>query len=157
MPIEYVRGDVLSPGAPKVIAHGCNMIGVMGAGFAVQVKRRFPACYGQYRDHCKRGDASLGSFVLWTAPDEGFSWAKRRAVFNLFTQPKPGACATIDAVHTCLVSMLNKASELGISTIGMPWIGCGLGGLNKPDVARVLNKLDTHGITLKVYDPQAPS
>ena len=39
--------DELKPNS--ILLHQVNCLGVMGAGFAIQVKSKFPKCYEEYR------------------------------------------------------------------------------------------------------------
>ena len=48
MAFTMVTGDLFDLGLPA-IGHGCNCSGSMGAGIAVQFKRRFAAMYQEYR------------------------------------------------------------------------------------------------------------
>ena len=45
MSVEHVKGNILDfPNNSNVIAHGCNTLGVMGAGLAVKIKDEYPRC-----------------------------------------------------------------------------------------------------------------
>ena len=54
--IKYEKGDLLTNVKdPNVfIAHGCNCRGVMGSGFALQVKMMYPKVYETYRKEYER-------------------------------------------------------------------------------------------------------
>jgi len=49
--VKYKYGDLLAnvKDLKVFIAHGCNCKGVMGSGFALQVKTMYPKAYEQYR------------------------------------------------------------------------------------------------------------
>ena len=148
--IAYVQGDALGSDAPLAVAHGCNLIGVMGRGFALAVHQRWPDCYEDYRALCSRRHAALGDVHTWICPV-----TPGRVVFNCFTQPRPGPCATLDAIEQCLTMVVSRAREMSINAIAMPWIGCGLGGLSRDDVRAVFERLSTTGVTLMVFDRQS--
>ena len=65
-----------------VVGHGCNCSGAMGAGIAVQFKRRFPEIYLEYRRRCADKTFMLGDVFVWTESTP--------VVYNLATQPRPG-------------------------------------------------------------------
>jgi O-acetyl-ADP-ribose deacetylase (regulator of RNase III) len=70
MKIIYKKGDLFD--APeKVILHGCNAQGVMGAGVALGVRTRYPDAFREYEKHtdfCKKNKIptrELVGNVVW--------------------------------------------------------------------------------------------
>lgn len=126
--ITFMGGDIFAPAAPvQAIAHGCNCRGVMGAGVALQMRSRYPQMYDFYRRKCKSIDPYRpGDVLLWKTPaNSGLPW-----VFNLMTQLDYGVHkATLPAVEICLAKMHSIADRVGVTSIAMPRIGAGLGGL----------------------------
>ncbi|MFO0798620.1 MAG: macro domain-containing protein [Gemmataceae bacterium] len=126
MPVEFVSGDVFSNrvGA-EALAHGCNCAGSMGAGVAVGFRDRYPAMFKEYRRRCK---ATLPTFGL----GDVFLWREdgKPAVFNLGTQPRPGRGATYPVVERALRAMRAEADHAGITSIAVPRIAAGYGGLS---------------------------
>jgi O-acetyl-ADP-ribose deacetylase (regulator of RNase III) len=132
MAFTTVTGDLFDLGLPAV-GHGCNCTGAMGAGIAVQFKRRFPAMYEEYRRRCRQGGLRLGDVFVWDRePDV--------VVYNLATQPVPRPSATLTAIETAVRAALADAETRGLARLGVPRIGAGLGGLAWPDVAEVLRR-----------------
>jgi O-acetyl-ADP-ribose deacetylase (regulator of RNase III) len=135
MPVEYRTGDLFASDASG-LAHGCNCQGVMCAGIAVQFRKRYPEMFKQYRERCLNGSFGVGSCFAWDAPDG-------KTIYNLGTQPYPGACAKLEYIQTALTTMLRmptKKNQL-IRTIALPRIGCGFGGLNWLDVKKVIEQV----------------
>ena len=64
--IKYKRGNLLANVKdPNVfIAHGCNCRGVMGSGFALQVKMMYPKVYERYLDAYEKERLFLGSIMF---------------------------------------------------------------------------------------------
>lgn len=147
MPVEYVSGDLFTSNA-QALAHGCNCQGVMGAGIAVQFKKRYPEMFRQYQHICQVKSFIPGAFYRYKAPDD-------RLIYNLATQVYPGAHARIEWVSACLQSMVGlHSSEFGPvnSSIAIPRIGCGLGGLLWPDVKKVIEDVgNSTTVKLVVY------
>jgi len=128
MGIEFVTGDLFSVKADGY-AHGCNCKGVMGAGIAVEFRKRYPEMFKEYKKRCEDGSFNLGSCFFWDAPSG-------ETIYNLATQPYPGAYASLEVIKTALQTMLNGAiytKPLG-HRIAMPRIGCGYGGLSWEEV-----------------------
>ena len=81
--IEIHPGDVLASGAP-IIAHQVNCKGVMGAGVAKAIKKKYRSVYNDYRKLCvEKGAALMGETqFVWTAD--------RTVVANCFAQNEFG-------------------------------------------------------------------
>lgn len=148
MPIEHKIGNLFDSTDLDALAHGTNTLGVMGAGIAVEFKRRYPDMYSTYNQL-----SNIETFV----PGTIFPWVVEKVtVYNLMTQGHQGRTilpATLESIKISTKSMLRIASTLGQTRIGMPKIGAGLGGLDWNDVEKVLLEcLELHpGITLVVH------
>jgi O-acetyl-ADP-ribose deacetylase (regulator of RNase III) len=112
-------------------AHGCNTQGRMGAGIAKQFKQAFPEMYVQYQAQCQAGLANTGGLFLYVSHSPFY-------VFNLYTQELPGANAHYEYVRRAVDAMSAAGNRLAIRTIGLPEIGCGIGGLEWPEVEKIL-------------------
>ncbi len=119
--IEFRTGDLFSQGF-QAIGHGVNCRGAMGAGIALQFARRWPAMEREYRRRCWDGMLVLGSIHVWT---DGTI-----TIYNMATQRFPGPNANLRAIRTSLALSLTDAEQKGISEIGIPRIGSGIGGLD---------------------------
>lgn len=137
----YLTGDLIAAPEP-VIGHGCNLSGVMGAGIARQIRSTYPGAYTSYRSHFANG--RLGGFDIYMGD---------RVVVNLYTQPRPGRCADLDAIHQSVLGAIEALGHFGHRRLALPRIGAGLGGLHWADVFDVLCDIeDAHpDFTLAVY------
>jgi O-acetyl-ADP-ribose deacetylase (regulator of RNase III) len=154
MPIRYAAGDLFAnEHQAQALAHGCNCQGVMGAGIAVGFRERYPSMYAEYRRRCQATPRQFnpGDAFLWKADAQ--LW-----VFNLATQEdygrlRAGAHATYDAIERALNTMRAQADAQGITSIALPRIGAGLGGLSWPNVRAIIERVfaDWAG-TLYVYE-----
>lgn len=125
----------------------------MGTGVAKGFREHYPDMYEEYRLRCKAEPRqfNLGDSLLWKEEDK--PW-----VFNLGTQEHYWRCrASYDAIEKSLEAMRLQANEEGISSIAMPRIGAGYGGLSwkkvRPIIERVFN--DWSG-TLYIYEKYVP-
>jgi O-acetyl-ADP-ribose deacetylase (regulator of RNase III) len=154
MPIEFVSGDLFANRfKAQTLAHGCNCQGSMGAGIAIGFRDRYPEMFAEYRRRCKAKppEFNLGDAFLWKA--EGSPW-----VFNLGTQEGVWrARASYEAIEAALSSMQRQADREGVTTIAIPRIGAGYGGLSWKKVREVIEKVfgDWLG-TLYVYEEYTP-
>jgi len=135
--LKYKEGDLLANVKdPNVfIAHGCNCQGVMGSGFALQVKNLYPKAYEQYKSFYEQGMLQLGSisFVRQT-PDSP-------CIVNMQTQQDYGrSCIYVDydALRTCFreFSILNINKQ----DLHIPKIGAGLAGGTWDVIAKIIDE-----------------
>jgi O-acetyl-ADP-ribose deacetylase (regulator of RNase III) len=153
--IDFVAGDLFANvHAAEAFAHGCNCQGSMGAGIAVGFRERYPEMYEQYRARCKAEprEFNLGDVWLWKA--KGQPW-----VFNLGTQEGFWrARASYEAIEKALVRMRELADEEKVSSIAIPRIGVGYGGLSWKKVRVIVERVfaDWQG-RLIVYEEFVPS
>lgn len=140
MPFEEVTGDLFTLGL-DAIGHGCNCQGVMGAGIAAEFRRRYPRMFRTYRDKCHAGQFMLGDFYAYIP-----AMSPPRMIYNLATQLTPGpvssfsitATGRLDAIGSSVHDALEHARGYGLPSLGLPRVGCGLGGLDWPDVRKIL-------------------
>lgn len=118
------------------IAHGVNMMGAMAGGFAAQIAKEFPKAEDEYIWSCKWDLVVLGGCLAIGINDDKDQGPY--TLYNLFTQVRAGADARLDALEKSLQSMGEQAAVLGVETIAMPRIGCGIGGLQWEDVRPIL-------------------
>jgi O-acetyl-ADP-ribose deacetylase (regulator of RNase III) len=110
--------------------------------------------YAEYRRRCTAvpREFNLGDAFLWRA--QGQPW-----VFNLATQEDYWRSrATYEAVEQALANMRAQAEREGISSIAMPRIGAGYGGLSWKKLRVIVERVfaDWPG-TLYVYEEYTPT
>ncbi|NUP06247.1 MAG: macro domain-containing protein [Polyangiaceae bacterium] len=150
MPARFVRGDLFAYPGLKAFGHGCNCAGSMGAGIAVAFKQRWPAMFEEYRARCHDGRFALGDVFVWTEGDV--------TVYNLGTQEHWKKKAQISALTRATLRMLDLAEKGGVSAIGLPRIGAGLGGLDWPKVRDALKSAgDQTKVDLVIFEDYIPA
>ncbi len=154
MPIRFVSGDLLdNEHGARAIAHGCNCQGSMGAGVARGIMARYPAMYEEYRGRCKAEPRRFNLGDCWLWKEDGQPW-----VFNLGTQEGYWRSrASYEAIDASLRKMREQADAEGITSIAMPRIGVGYGGLSWKKVRAIVEAVfgDWAG-TLVVYEEYVP-
>ena len=154
MPIEFVTGDLFANRfAAEALAHGCNCQGSMGAGIATGFRDRYPAMYAEYRRRCKAQPRELNPGDAWLWEADGQPW-----VFNLATQEGVWrARASYEAIEAALTSMRRQADREGVTSIAIPRVGAGYGGLSWRKVRAVIERAFAGWPdTLYVYEGYAP-
>jgi O-acetyl-ADP-ribose deacetylase (regulator of RNase III) len=154
MSIEYVSGDLfVNRFAVRALAHGCNCQGSMGAGIATGFRDRYPAMYAEYHRRCKATPRAFNPGDCWLWKAEDGPW-----VFNLGTQEKFWrARASYEAIEAALGRMRELADRERVTSIAVPRIGTGYGGLSWKKVRALIEKtFDEWAGTLYVYENYAP-
>lgn len=154
MPLTLREGDLFTSGLPA-LAHGCNCQGVMGSGIAAQFSKRWPAMYAEYRSRCATGEFRPGDVMMWRDTDWRMPFSPV-TIFNLATQDQPGPDARLDALAVSVSRMLLLAERDAIAAVGMPLIGCGIGGLEWADVGYLLELLAARSPVELIVHEYAP-
>lgn len=134
MTVEHRTGDLFAMPDLEAIGHGVNCKGKMGSGIAVVFRNTFPAMHKAYVKLCSEGKLQLGMVFPWH-DEERDLW-----IFNMASQYYPGADARMDALLTTVDKVLAFCEKRNIRSIGLPQIGCGIGGLDWAEVAPAIEE-----------------
>ncbi|NEW87147.1 Appr-1-p processing protein [Rhodopseudomonas sp. WA056] len=139
-------GDLFESRA-QTLLNTVNCVGVMGKGVAEQFKRRFPAMFEDYKARCARGEVRLGEPYLFC----DLSGAR---IINFPTKDHWRSPSRLVDVERGLDHLAAHAAEWGITSLAMPPLGCGNGGLEWTDVAPLIfSKLADLPIEVELYAP----
>ena len=142
MTIRYKTGDLieaLKTGDVDAIAHQANCFNTMGSGVELAIKQAFPEAYEADCQTIKGDPDKLGTLSATVVQNEfGFGW-----IFNLYGQynygREPGMVYTdLDALRSAVAQMKLFLDAANISALGLPKLGCGLGGAKWQDVEAIL-------------------
>ena len=163
--IVIVDGDMFFS-RNQTLTISVNTKGVMGAGLASRAKYTFPHVYVEYQDACKRRDLTVEKpFLLkreysfdehMTDAPENLDQPNDERRFLLFaTKNDWRHPSKIEYIEDGLKWLVENAKRLGIFSLAMPALGCGLGGLRwhrvGPLMCRYLRRLN---IPCEVYLPR---
>lgn len=148
--IHELSGDILLSGA-KAIAQGVAPNDDFHQGLALQLRERMPALYKDFRHYCQTQHPKSGELWTWMSSDSHY-------IVNLFTQEgaydhgsKPGH-ATLSHVNHALHALHAFALKEKVSSIALPRLACGVGGLDWSDVKPLIEKqLGELGIPIYIY------
>ncbi|WP_207782425.1 type II toxin-antitoxin system antitoxin DNA ADP-ribosyl glycohydrolase DarG [Phytoactinopolyspora limicola] len=153
--IREAHGSLLEADADALV-NTVNTQGVMGKGLALQFKRAYPEMFKEYANAAKLGQIQLGEMHVWeTGTIEG-----PRFVINFPTKGHWRARSRLADIERGLESLVRVIKQLGISSIAVPPLGCGNGGLDWSDVEpRIRAALkDVTGVDVLVFPPgEAPA
>lgn len=135
--ISKVRGDILLSGA-QAIAHGVAPHDHFNQGLALALRERFPAMAKDFRHYCHQQNPKAGGAWLWAGPE--------RVIINLMTQePAPSknahpGKATSHNINHALRELRSLLEKEEISSIALPRLATGVGGLEWADVEPLIEK-----------------
>lgn len=158
--MHYIKGDLLATDC-RVIIHGCNAQGKMGAGVALAIKNKYaPQLFGMYNTYldafrsCCRDEAEyestiIGRSVLFYDPNTD------TYIENLISQINYGNDGKIYASVPGIIKGLDTIIKYHstVKEFAIPKIGCGLGGLQWSSLEHLLLALEKkHKINFYVYE-----
>lgn len=126
--LTFERGNIFDKDVDAMV-NPVNCMGVMGKGLALEFKRRFPEMFAAYRDLCHWRCVRLGRV------DAVLSGASSPPYIVLFpTKNDWKEKSAMWAIRQGLHDMDLKCWAVGIRSVAVPALGCGLGGLPWNDV-----------------------
>ena len=127
MPLIIKTGDILTSDA-EVLVVPVNTVGVMGAGLAKQVAKRWSDALPSYQAWCRQTKPAGGS-IGWS---DGWVWFATKEHWR-----QPSELSWIEKGLRRLVQIA-RDERGSIDTIALPLLGCGLGGLNPAHVGALI-------------------
>lgn len=133
--IEIAKGNILEADV-EALVNTVNCIGFMGKGIALQFKQAFPANFKAYEAACKAGEVVPGRMFIF---DNG-RLINPRYVINFPTKRHWRGKSRISDIRSGLKALIADVRQLGVHSIAVPPLGCGLGGLNWGEVRPMIEK-----------------
>lgn len=144
--ITCLVGDILKTEA-QALVNTVNCEGYMGKGIAYQFKMEFPENYKIYKQACMRGEFKTGNILLCTE--------NRKVIVNFPTKNEWRKKSEYRYIEDGLDMLIKKIVEHNITSIAIPPLGCGNGGLEwskiKPLIVSKLKSFDKLDVFL--YEP----
>ncbi|MBI1349404.1 Appr-1-p processing protein [bacterium] len=122
--IKRERGNLLEAEA-EALVNTVNCVGVMGKGIALQFKQAFPDNFRAYEKACRAKEIVPGKVFVF----ETGQLANPRFIINFPTKRHWRGNSRIEDIATGLDALIQEIDRLGISSIAVPPLGCGNGGL----------------------------
>lgn len=153
--IEEVQGNLLEAEVDALV-NTVNTVGVMGKGIALQFRRAYPDNFRAYAAACKSDSVRLGEvFVHPTGAYTG-----PRYIINFPTKRHWKSKARLKDIEVGLASLRQTLLDLNVSSVAVPPLGCGNGGLEWSRVYPLIRQYlgDLEDMHVLVYAPAgAPS
>jgi O-acetyl-ADP-ribose deacetylase (regulator of RNase III) len=149
--ISEETGNLLDAPADALV-NTVNTAGVMGKGLALQFKQAYPANFHAYRVACHHGEVSLGRMFVYEPGVPG----QPRYLVNFPTKGHWRDRSDLGNVRDGLADLRRVILDRAITSIAVPPLGCGNGGLDWRDVRPLIAEAlgDLPGVRVLVYPPQ---
>ncbi len=149
--IQYkAKGDMLDTNCDALV-NPVNCVGVMGKGLALWFMETFPENFIAYRDACRQHLVQLRKIFVF----ETGRLFNPRYIINFPTKHHWHDKSHIEDISAGLELLVKVIPEYNISSIAIPALGCGLGGLDwaivKPLMAAAMEKLPD--VNIFIYEP----
>ena len=148
--IELTRGNILRADA-EALVNTVNCAGFMGKGIALQFKKAYPTNFEAYRKACAAGEIQPGRMFVF----ELHSMLNPKYVINFPTKRDWRANSRYEDIESGLHALVAEIKRLGLRTIAVPPLGCGLGGLDWSRVRPMIERFLAPESELRVmlYEP----
>jgi O-acetyl-ADP-ribose deacetylase (regulator of RNase III) len=148
--IEFLKGDMLTANT-EALVNTVNCVGIMGRGVALQFRKAFPDNYKAYRAVCDRSELKPGKVFVYELDKLTFP----RFIINFPTKIHWRGKSRLSYIESGLIDLVRVVRERHISSIALPPLGSGLGGLDWTDVKTRIVKAfeELPDVRVLVFEP----
>lgn len=148
--LTFRKGDILGSDTEAVV-NTVNCVGVMGRGIALQFKNAYPDNFKAYEAACKRSEVQPGRMFVFETGRLG----RPQWIINFPTKRHWRGKSRIEDIESGLRALVTEVRSRGITSISIPPLGSGLGGLSwssvRPLVERAAKELPE--VEVVVFEP----
>lgn len=149
--IYFIKGNILDSSA-QALVNTVNLAGVMGKGIALQFKKAFPDNFIAYKAACKNNQISIGRLFVYKEQN----MLEDKIIINFPTKTDWRKPSEYEYIEKGLEDLANVVNDYNISSIAIPPLGAGNGGLNWHKVKSIIeDKLSHLDIDIYIYEPSA--
>ena len=140
------NGDIFKSKC-EALVNPVNIKGIMGKGLALAFKTKYPAHFENYKRACQNGEMTTEKVLAYQEINGPM-------IICLATKADWKDSSKIEYVSAGLDNLANQIKALGIRSVAIPKLGCGLGGLDwnkvRPLIVEKISSLD--GINVEIYE-----
>jgi O-acetyl-ADP-ribose deacetylase (regulator of RNase III) len=148
--IDFKKGNLLEANVDALV-NTVNCVGIMGRGVALQFKNAFPDNFLAYKQACDLEQVQPGRMFVFETGQ-----LNPRYIINFPTKRHWKGKSRIEDIESGLMALVDEVRRRHITSIAIPPLGSGLGGLNWLDVRpKILKALDPiEGLDVLIYEPR---
>ena len=148
--ITIAEGNIVTTDA-EALVNTVNCEGFMGKGIALQYKKAFPENFSAYERACRARQVKPGTMFVFSTN----SMVNPKYIINFPTKRKWREDSRLEDIESGLRDLVQVIRQLGIKSIAVPPLGCGLGGLDwrvvRPMIERALSQLPE--VKVSLFEP----
>lgn len=144
--IILAKGNLLRSEA-DVLVNTVNCVGFMGKGIALQFRKAFPENFKAYETECRKGNIVPGKVFLFSTGN----FIPPLYIINFPTKKHWRENSKIEYITSGLEDLVKVLKELDVSSVAVPPLGCGLGGLKWSVVRPLIERAFSNLPDLDVY------
>lgn len=133
--IELTGGNILDTNV-EALVNTVNCLGVMGKGIALQFKQAYPDNYEAYRRACERHEVQPGKMLVY----DRRGMFNPRYIINFPTKRHWRGKSRIEDIELGLPALVEEIRRLGITSVAVPPLGCGSGGLKWAEIRPLIER-----------------
>jgi len=148
--INIKQGDILRADT-EALVNTVNCVGIMGRGIALQFKKAFPENFEAYIKICKEKKLHPGMVCTYKLHNLGGP----KYIINFPTKRHWRGQSKLEEIEAGLKALVQEVRKLGIKSISIPPLGCGLGGLPWQTVRRLMEEILSvlRDVQVNLYEP----
>lgn len=148
--MKYLKGNLLTANT-QALVNTVNTVGVMGKGIALQFKDQFAENYRIYAAACKRKEFNIGDLLVVKEN----SMDGEKIIINFPTKTEWFRKSQYEYIEKGLQKLVEVIKEYQITSIAIPPLGCGNGGLKWEKVKPMIEKHLGHltDVDIQVFEP----
>jgi O-acetyl-ADP-ribose deacetylase (regulator of RNase III) len=133
--IELTKGNLLTADV-EALVNTVNCVGYMGKGIALQFKQAFPDNFESYQKACRAHEVKIGQMFVFKTR----SMINPKYIINFPTKGHWREKSRLTVIKAGLKILIEEVRRLGIHSIAVPPLGCGLGGLKWQQVRPLIEE-----------------
>lgn len=148
--ITLTKGNLIEADV-EALVNSVNCEGYMGKGIALQFKKAFPENFKAYERACRAGEVQPGRMFVFATG----SMMHPRYIINFPTKRTWRAKSRIEDIKAGLNALVEEIRHREITSIAIPPLGCGLGGLDWRDVQPLIERVlaETPEVQVSLFAP----
>lgn len=133
--IQYKTGNIFNENVDAIV-NTVNCVGVMGRGIALQFKKNFPENFKFYERACRCEEVSPGKMLVYATD----SLSNPKFIINFPSKRHWRGASRLEDIEAGLKNLADVVKMNHITSIALPPVGCGLGGLDWNIVRPLIEK-----------------